>query len=180
MILDSTDKKGALIVDMVDVYYDVITTVGVVATAGFSFLVYKATKETANVAKATYDLNRDLQKRDEERELEFNSVIKKTLTYEIISLTQESYDKMGETNASLLSNKLHTLPPTLNISAEKIGKYFTKEEAEKILYAWNNYSDFRKKYLKTRYPDNTQKLLIDNIEPIKNNFKELLNLLKNI
>jgi hypothetical protein len=168
-------------------YNDFITTVGVIVTGFFTWLVWRATKETANAtqaaadtAKATLKLNEDLAKKEELREKQFNDLMKIQLTPKILRESEDALNAIVDTESLNILMKLKEAPNELSIDKKEIVKYFSSKEVETITKAWELYEAFRKKYyLKSGFNNSEEvKELLNNSQPVAIAFSELINLLK--
>ncbi|GAA4854592.1 hypothetical protein GCM10023310_36890 [Paenibacillus vulneris] len=127
----------------------VITASGVLVTGFFSFLVWKATKETANVARSSHLLAEQIDMRL--REMRSNT---KEIYYKLIISNADYVWKFlmrPNDDKKLLLDQYNALPKTPGISTEKIAEYFNKEEKDLILGLWKKFDSYIKDYWTDEY-----------------------------
>ncbi|NRD81171.1 hypothetical protein HPT25_28165 [Bacillus sp. BRMEA1] len=121
----------------------IFTGVGVLATIVFSFLLWKATKNAADTARATLELSKELYEREEQRQKEFNEIRKKQLARQIWRESEKAYYAIVDVDPLNILNKLESAPSDLHVDKEEIIKYFPREQVEIIFKAWDAYIDYK-------------------------------------
>lgn len=160
---------------------DCITLLGVIITGLFSFLVWKATKETADVAKATYKLSEKLALNEENRSNKYRNIMRRQLVPHILKESEKVYNAVADTDASNLYLKLrNNTIETLNISMTDLAEYFSEEEVKLITKAWETYENYRSKYYRNGYNGNGMNILLEKNEPVIMDFYYLIEELKKV
>lgn len=163
-----------------DITSNIIAACSVLVTFIFSLAVWKATKETAEAAKATLKLSEDLAGKEERRINDNKRIMRRLLLPIIAKESKVAYDAVVDINPVNIFRKLREAPISLSIDKHELAEYFSVAEVSIIIKAWETYGDYRRKYLKDVYQGNEIKILLEKAEPVKFNFNALENVLMNI
>lgn len=159
---------------------NIIAVLGVVVTAFFTYMVYKATKATADVARETYELNRSITEQEEKRISEQKRIMRRLLLPRISKESKLAYDAVVDIDYSNIYKKLVEAPETLSISEEDLANYFSTEEVSVMIRAWEVYEKYRSNYFRKNYGGDGMKILLEKAPPVIEAFSELENLLNDI
>lgn len=165
---------------MTEVIGNFIAGVGVLVTGGFTYLVYKATKATADATKATLQLSNEIASKEESRRQEYRRIMRRQLLPEISRDSKAAYDAVVDIDAREIYGKLKEAPERLNISKEELAEYFNTHEVNVIKKAWETYEEYRRKYFRNTYSGNEIEILLEKSPKVIENFSELQNMLNTI
>lgn len=166
---------------MADLTSNIIAASGVLVTGYFTFLVYKATKATAEATEATLKLSEGLATKEDNRVREYRRIMRRQLVPYILKESQKVHDAVVDTDEMKIHRKLtNEAPKSLNIDMSELAEFFSDGEVEIIIRAWETYYDYLKKYYKTGYNGNEMKILLDKSTTVTLPFHELIELLKNV
>jgi hypothetical protein len=164
-----------------DLISNVIAFMGVLVTGYFTYLVYKATKATADVAEATLELSREIATKEEERVKNYRRIMRRQLVPYILKESQKVHDAVVDIDEMSIFRKLtNVAPKSLNIDMSELAEFFNEGEVKTITRAWETYDDYLRKYYKTGYNGNEMKVLLEKSTTVSLPFHELIELLKNV
>ncbi|MCM3272974.1 hypothetical protein [Paenibacillus elgii] len=122
----------------------IVTATGVVITGFFSFLVWKATKETANIAKSNYLLAEQIDQRLSSVKTNAKEIYIKEIQQNINSVLQFLFrGKLDDEIDVELYNNASKNP---GVSYEQLAEYFTKDEKDRILLLWEEFNNYIKDF----------------------------------
>lgn len=154
---------------------DWIALTNVLVTAGFSFLVWRATVKTADVAKATLELNEKLSKSEKIKEEEYRKIMRSHYINDILIKSQKIYDAFATIDEKKLFSDLRdTLPEDINVDVIELAKYFNKTEVDLIINTWDIYKSYRNQYFKVGYRGNEMGILTEKAPMVIDKFYLLL------
>lgn len=133
--------------------WGVITTgAGVLVTGFFSYLVYRATQTTADLAKATYDLSIAENAKQVQRELEFKKAMRLLYKGQLQKKTREILYALTSIDWTHIYNSLRAMDEkNIGVPPEEIAKYFDLSEVEIINKASLTFEGYLRNYLKEGY-----------------------------
>lgn len=152
---------------------NIITLAGIVITAIFSFMIFLATRESAKATKATLKLNEEIVAREEARLAEHNRIMRRLILPKVAAESKIIYDAITEVDPTEIFKKLVYAPRKLNINIDDLPKYFSSQEVDKIITAWESYEHYLDKYFKKHYGGNEIKILFEKANPVIKEFEEL-------
>ncbi|WP_400162904.1 hypothetical protein ACAF76_008330 [Brevibacillus sp. TJ4] len=115
-----------------------ISGVNVIITGVFSFLVWKATKQSSETAQSSYDLTREIlnkQLREEQatKELYMNNIMRKAVKVQMAVVSQ-----MNGIKPEILAKA----PRTHGLTEVELAKYFDDFQRETIIAIWNLFEQY--------------------------------------
>ena len=160
-------------------YSEWITLAGVVATSFFSFLVWIATKKSADVAKVTLELNKSITQREKAKDEEYRKIMRNHILNELVKDSKTVHDAVISVDEMVIhKNLMSDIPTTLNVDIEVLAKYFTEYECNLIIEAWDSYNYYRETYFKSGYNDNGITMLVTKASIVIDKFHPLLETLE--
>lgn len=160
---------------------DWIALGGVIVTGIFSLLVWRATVKTVDLAEATFELNRELSFKEEERVKNYKRIMRRQLVPYILKESQKVHDSVVDTDERSIHRKLtNDAPKSLNVNMNELAEFFNDDEAEIINRAWETYDSYLMKYYQTGYQGNGMKVLLEHSPTVIITFHELIETLKKI
>lgn len=159
---------------------NIIAACGVLVTGIFSYLLWKANKEMANIAKATLKLSEEIVVKEENRLIEYKRIMRRQLLPKILGNTQAAYHAVVDTDSMNIYRKLKRAPESLNIDKRELAEYFSADEVGLIIRAWEIYENYRAKYFKESYSGNEIDILLEKAPIVIENFCDLENMLNDI
>ncbi|GEM_PF-7034817 len=156
-------------------YSEWITLVGIIVTSIFSCLVWVATKRSADVAKATLDLNKSIVDRENNKEEEYRKIMRNHVLNSLIRDSKIVHDAVISIDEREIHRKLlGGIPTTLNVAKEELAKYFNEEEYNLITEAWGSYELYRETYLREGYNGDGMNMLVTKAPIVIDKFHPLL------
>lgn len=119
---------------------DWIAITGVVATGVFSYLIWKATKQGVEIAKASYRLSESIVRKQNENEEALKKEYREKVFNKAVRAASKLFDVLD--NNYCLEN-LKELDG-LGLTDKELVKYFNAEEREKIKRAFDEFSELVK------------------------------------
>lgn len=140
------------------IYYG-IYLVGIIVTGIFSYVIWKvtkegalATKDTADLAKATNDLNKQIFEKD-------HHSMRVQIKDQLLKVIKPIQDALISTDGPEIDKCLKQLQLSNPISAYHIAKHFNETDANQINWSWAVFEDYKSNYYKDSYKDNEIGLL---------------------
>ncbi|QTL51811.1 MULTISPECIES: hypothetical protein [Priestia] len=102
----------------------VLTIIGIVVTAWFSYRVLKATEATNKVTAATLELSKQMNRIEEERKQQFERNMRQLLLPRLLKQSNAAYHACVGTEAIIVHEQLQKAPTELGVPEEELAKYF--------------------------------------------------------
>jgi len=116
---------------------DLIDIAGVIATSVFSYLIWKATKQNAETATASYCLQKSIVRNQNEIEEALKIECRQNVFKRAVKAISKLFDILENNYCLDDLNDFHGL----DLTDEELVKYFNVKEREKIKMAFNNFSE---------------------------------------
>lgn len=129
-----------------DIIYYIISSIGILVTGIFSFLVWKATVASNKVANSNYELSRSII----DNKNETNRRIKDEYIDLVISNTQKIKENLLIQQKGLNFLYIQNIPKKCGLTELQLAEFFDAYEAEIIKKCWNELEE----YLFVHWKDN--------------------------
>jgi len=123
-------------------YKDIITysfsALTIIITAIFSYLVWKATKENAEVAKASYKLSESIVNSQKQ----IKQSIKEEYIRKVLNNAKEVREILQAQKIKLNADKMKNAPKSCGLSDEQLAEYIDSTERLRISKAWEYLAEY--------------------------------------
>lgn len=127
-----------------DLIYYIISSIGILITAIFSYLVWTATNKSNELAQASYKLSESIINSQKELKKDLKLEYARTLLKNA-KLVKECLELQQD---NLNINKIKDLPKSCGLNQEQIAEYFNEDERLTINNSWEDLDNYIEKYWK--------------------------------
>lgn len=125
-----------------DIIYYIISVIGIIVTGIFSYLVWKATKKSTQVAQESYNLSQSI--------INSQAKLKANIRDQFISKVLSNANVVLEIltiQRSQLTLRMERIPKSCGLSETELAEYFEQKEREIIYKAWEMLNGYIEKYI---------------------------------
>ena len=165
-----------------DIINYVIAIIGILTTGIFSYLVWKATEKSNEVAIASHKLSEAIIN----SQADLKSKARNEYIRTVLKNASIVKDALNAQSTSFVVDRMKEIQGNCGVTEEKLAEYFEKNETDKINEVWGLLGDYIDNDLKDRYgkfrkealPMDESVLLRKKASDISAKFEELIKLLK--
>lgn len=148
-----------------DIINYIITFFGIVVTGIFSFLVWKATQKSNEIAKANYKLSESIIKSQEN----LNKAVKIECLKTVLHTAIKIESVLTSHSKNLLTKKVIELPKNSGLTKEQTAEFLDSLVKDKINDAWNSLESYITNNLLDDFGRMKGTLYSDEVERIQKN-----------
>lgn len=125
-----------------DIINYIITSLGLLVTGIFSYLVWKATQQSTEVAKASYKLSESIIN----SQLQLKAKIKEEYIRNVCKNINEVIEGLKSQKSALSAYKINNIPRSCGLTEEQIAEFFSDLERQAINNAWESLDNYIQDY----------------------------------